>query len=344
MTKIAILGDIHIAARNSNKIVEHWQRRFFEEIFWPYMKDNNIKQLIQLGDWFDNRRWINLNSLAFNKEVLLDPIVENGIEVRTIVGNHDIPYKHTLKNNSPAQLISGQVEVYENPGKFTIDDVEFTMIPWLCKENSEECLDLIKEGGDICIGHFEIQGFDMVANHKNMDGLKPSLFDNWNNVWSGHFHSQSKYYNIHYLGTPYQMSWNDFLTRNGFWIFDTHTRELEFINNPLRYFHRIEWDDGYDYPIENIENAYVKLVVENKTDFEKFEKFIDSINIHNPHELKIIESFEEYRSENVKDLISMESTKDIINQYIEDVDVRINKDKVKDFMSEIYKLALEVEE
>ncbi|MCG7944949.1 MAG: metallophosphoesterase [Candidatus Thiodiazotropha taylori] len=342
-----IIGDLHIGARNSNKIVEHWQQRFFEEQFWPYIEQHNIKNIIQLGDWFDNRRWINLNSMAFNKAMMVDKINELNITVHTMIGNHDIPYKHSLANNSPQQIMGHEpnINIWQEPGNFTIDDVNFTMIPWICKENEVECMEAIQEGGDICIGHFEIAGFNMMQNHKNIDGLNASLFEKWNTVWSGHFHTQSKNANIHYLGTPYQMSWNDFMPKNGFWVFDTHDRSLVFINNPLRYFHRIEWNDGSNYPVENIENSYVKLSIKKKTDFEAFEKFLDKINFHRPFELKVLEDFEEYSSENIEDLINVASTQELINQYIDDVSTeKVNKGKVKEIMQDIYKISLEVEE
>ena len=346
MTKIVILGDLHAGCRNSNKIVEHWQERFFNELFFPYLKEHNISRVIQLGDVYDNRRWLNMHTIDWFNKVFVNKIVEMNIKTDLIIGNHDTFYKHILTPNSPELLLSEceQITIWSKPGKFTVDDVEFTMIPWICRENEVDCMNEIEKGGDICIGHFEIMGHDMHAGMKNHTGLSPSIFSGFNETWSGHFHTQSKAGNIHYLGTPYQMTWSDFLPKFGFWIFDTHDRSLEFVENKLRYYHRIEWDNGSDYPIDQLEKTYVKLVVKRKDDFESFEKFVDSINFHNPYELKIIESFEEYSSDNVKDLLNVESTGEIIDQYIEDLEVKVDKDKVKMVMKEIYKLAHEVEE
>ena len=346
MTKVIILGDTHFGARNSNKVVEKWQGRFFEETFWPYVEENGIKQIIQLGDWFDNRKWINLQTMAFQHNVFVEKSKELNCRVHTIIGNHDIPMKFTLENSSTVQILSqhDNITIWDTPGKFSIDDVEFTMIPWMCRDNYDECLSVVKEGGDICIGHFEIEGFVMHPGAISRDGLHLRDFSKWNKVWSGHYHTQSNNANIHYLGTPYQMNWSDATTKQGFWVFDTVDRSLEFVENNHRYFHRFYWNDGCDVEIKDLNDTYVKVNVQKKTDFEAFETFIDKINFFSPYELKIIESYEEYNQENVQDMIDLSSTEDLIQEYIDEVATTTNKESVKSLMLEIYQEAMSIEE
>lgn len=345
MTKIVVLGDTHFGARNSNKIVEHWQERFFNEVFWPYVEDNSIKTVIQLGDWFDNRKWINLQTMAFQKRVFVERVQQNNIQVHTIIGNHDIPFRHSLDMSSPVQILGHEPNftVWDNIGKITIDDVTFTMLPWICNENEVDSLETISAGGDILVGHLEIAGFNLHGNHKSLEGLPAANFTKWNKVWSGHYHTQSQNGNINYMGTPYQMSWNDYMPKCGFWVFDTHDRSETFINNPLRYFHRIDWNDGYVGELQHIANSYVKLTVKKKTDFEAFEKFVDQINFHNPYELKIVESFEEFNSDNVAELIKLSTTEELISEYIDDVATHTDKEKVKLMMHSIYEEAIRME-
>ena len=40
--KIAILGDTHFGARNRNIVIEAWQKKFYEETFWPYIDDLSL--------------------------------------------------------------------------------------------------------------------------------------------------------------------------------------------------------------------------------------------------------------------------------------------------------------
>lgn len=345
--KVIILGDMHVGARNSNKIVEYWQRVFFEKVLWPYVQLNGIKRIIQLGDYFDNRRWLSINSIAFQREVFLDKLNENNVQMDMIIGNHDIPYKHTLDNSSPSQILQHEknIKIWEKPGKLEIDGVDFTLIPWMCRENHDECLDVIKAGGDICVGHFDIQGFVMHPGAISVEGLKTSDFKPWNTVWSGHYHTQSQNENIHYLGTPYQMSWSDHSTKHGFWVFDTTDRSMQFIENPFRYFHRFVWNDGCEFAdLESVNNSYVKVDVKCKTDFEAFENFIDKINLNSPYELKIIESYEEFSEENVQELIQINSTEDLIKEYISDVATTASKYSVTQMMLNVYSEALTVED
>ena len=344
--KIAILGDMHVGCRNSNQIIQQWQKRFFEECFWPKIDELGITRIVQVGDYFDNRKFINLNTMAFQREVFVRQAQKRGMFVNGIVGNHDIPYRHSLANNSPSQILNHEdgFAFYDTIQEFEWDGVNFTFMPWLCKENYEESIARIKQGGDVLIGHFEIKNFLMHAGAFSHDGLSKSDFKNWNQVYSGHYHAQSVQDNIHYIGTPYQMMWSDVFTKHGFWIFDTTDRSMEFIENPFRFFHRFVWENGCDQPIGDLKDAYVKINVKKKTDFEAFENFVDQINYHSPFDLKITETFEEFSSENVEDLIKISSTTDLIEDYIDNVVSLSNIEPIKKMMLEIYNESLHVEE
>ena len=104
------------------------------------------------------------------------------------------------------------------------------------------------------------------------------------------------------------------------------------------------WDDGCDYDLETINDAYVKINIKKKTQFEEFEKFIDRVNFQAPFEVKIIESFEEYSQESVQDLLQLSSTTDLISEYIDDVATENNKESIKNIMIEIYDEAMALEE
>lgn len=345
--KIVLLGDTHFGARNSNQVVEQWQKRFYEEVFWPYIEQNGIKTIIQTGDYFDNRKWLNIQSIAFQREVFVEPSQKLGVDVHVLVGNHDIPLRHSLKNNSVRQILNREenIKIYDEVQRLQFEDREITFMPWICKENEEEMMSELHKGGDIIVGHFELMGALMHPGAFSQGGLKHSDFSKWNSVLSGHFHAQSETGNIHYIGTPYQMSWNDSSTRHGFWVLDTTDGSKTFIENSLRYFHRYVWEDNdpNQFETSNLKNSYVKINVKKKSDFEQFEKFIDKINFGEPFEVKITESFEEYRAENVDDFVELSTTSDLIKEYIDDI-ASVNKDDVKKMMMLIYSEALVLEE
>jgi DNA repair exonuclease SbcCD nuclease subunit len=343
--KIAIIGDTHFGARNSNQVIEHWQKRFYEEFLWPKIDEMGIKTIIQTGDYFDNRKWINLQTMAFQKEVFVKQAQKRKISTFVIVGNHDIPLRHSLANSSVEQILSNEdfFRVVTKTHTEDFDGRKVTLMPWICRDNEEESLKTLRTGGDIVLGHFEITGFVMHPGAIAHDGLSMSDFDNWNKVWSGHYHTQSENKNIHYVGTPYQMSWNDFSTKHGFWVYDTTDDSMVFHENPFRYFNRFTWENGCNKTTNDLNKSYVKINVKRKDNFEEFEKFIDWVNFGNPFEVKITESFEEFSADNVSDLIELHSTEELISEYVEDVAAN-NKDDIKNLMLEIYNEALTIED
>src|SRR5580704_5434111 len=91
------------------------------------------------------------------------------------------------------------------------------------------------------------------------DGMSPALFDKFDVVASGHFHHKSTKGNINYLGSHGEFTWSDYNDERGFHIFDTETRELEFIPNPYRMFEKVHYsDDGWDREPASVEGRYVK--------------------------------------------------------------------------------------
>lgn len=346
MAKIAILGDAHFGARGSNRTTEHWQRLFYENVFWPTIEGQGIETVIQTGDYFDNRKSIDLQTLAFQNEVFVSRARDHGVNVLGLVGNHDIPLRNSLAMSSPVQLLNENehIDFCDEIKEYEFDGRVITLMPWICKENFEVSQERIRQGGDIIIGHFEISGFVMHPGAISKEGIQMSDFKGWNRVLSGHYHTQSQNGNVQYVGTPYQMSWSDATTKHGFWILDTNEDTMTFVENPYRYFYRFNWNDGCEFPDASLEQAYVKVNVQKKTDFESFEKFVDRINFHQPFDVKIIESFEEYNAENVSDLITVQTTEELIEEYISEVASETTKENVTNTMLSIYQDALRNEE
>ena len=60
--KIALLNDTHFGIRNSGDIFLDNAAKFYDEVFFPYMREHNIKQIVHLGDYYDNRKAINIKA------------------------------------------------------------------------------------------------------------------------------------------------------------------------------------------------------------------------------------------------------------------------------------------
>ena len=53
--KIALITDTHWGARNDSVIFADYFSKFYDNVFFPYIDDHNIKTCIHLGDVVDRR-------------------------------------------------------------------------------------------------------------------------------------------------------------------------------------------------------------------------------------------------------------------------------------------------
>ena len=115
----------------------------------------------------------------------------------------------------------------------------------------------------------------------------------------------------------------------GFHIFDTITGDLEFIENPVKLFYKLNYNEDLKNLIPNITNKIVKVIVENKTSQKKFDKYFEQLSSQNPFELKIIENSCEYDEVSNEVDLTIDSTETIISKYIDSCELSIEKEKLK---------------
>jgi hypothetical protein len=264
-----------------------------------------------------------------------------------IVGNHDTYYKNTNSVNSPELLLQtySNIKTYSQPTEVNIRGLNILFLPWINQQNEEKTLKLIKKTNSKCaMGHLEFQGF-RVNRHLVMEhGLDSKLFDKFDRVYSGHYHTRSDNGTIFYLGNPYEMYWNDVNDTRGFHIFDTETLEHTPVNNPYKLFHNIYYDDT-DYKLFNpseYENKIVKVIVRKKSKPKDFEKFIDKLYKVGVHELKIVENFDIHESEDFV-VDEEENTISILNRYIDESEFDLDKNIIKGIFQDLYQQSCEVE-
>ncbi len=339
MSKIILLGDTHFTIRKGDKNFNNYFEKFYTNILFPYMKENNITTIFQSGDLFDDRKNTHLQGFAECKKYFFDYLRDSNIKLYTILGNHDITYKNSLKVNSPSLLLKeyNNVTIIDKPT--VIEEYDILCIPWMCQDNEQECLTAIKESTNhICFGHFEMANFSMYKGIENKEGLDSKLFQNFEYVWSGHFHHKSNKGNVYYLGTPSELTWHDANDPRGFHVFDFNTRKLEFIQNPYKMFNIIEYtDDMCFFELEQYKDTYVKLYVKDRTD--NFEVFLDHLNQVNPIKTVIIEEVKDLSSDE-EDISEMESTQEIITKYIDGIKHKdIDVDRLKKEMLSLYEEA-----
>ena len=360
--KVCILGDTHFGMRNDSISFLDYGEKFYKETFFPYLIKNNIKTIIQVGDFFDRRKYVNFYTLKRTKEMFLNKLVEYNINMIVLAGNHDTYFKNTNEVNSLDLLLQeyNNITVIDSPKTISLYDLpnhikyDVCVIPWICSENYDDCLNVIKQTEtNVCVGHFEIAGFAMHRGMPNYEGLDRKIFNKFDIVFSGHYHHRSRQDNIVYVGTPMEITWQDYNDDRGFHLFDLNTHDLTFIKNPNVMFHRIVYDDKentitevMNKDLNKYTNTYVKVVVLNKTNPYLFDKFMDNLYKVNPIDITIAEDFTDL-TEGVEDdmLDQAEDTMSIIGKYVDSIkEEHIDNERLKTIMKELYVEALNQEQ
>ena len=141
------------------------------------------------------------------------------------------------------------------------------------------------------------------------------------------------------------MFWNDWNNTRGFHLFDTETLEHTPVDNPYTIFKKIFYEDTpyQTFDTRKYEGKIVKVIVRQKSDTKKFEKFVDKLYNSNVAEIKVVENFE-FNGWYCKDDDAFESedTMSILNRYIEEADITLDKSVIQKMLQEVYQEACEL--
>lgn len=283
--KILILGDLHLGYRNSNIVFFDMMKDFFTKTLFPYIKDNGIEVVLQLGDVHDRRKSIDFIIAAWIANNLFKWFENEGIEFWSIVGNHDSYYKNTISIDGMSQLSErlNYVHIIKEPTLLTFDNQKFMMVPWICDENREACAKAVAENADsnsFLLGHFELSGFEMVRGFKSdVDCLDRGVIRKWRKVFSGHYHLTSERDNIIYVGTPYELNWNDYGDKKRFFVYNTEDSSIEEIPTKSSIFKKVAiTTENLKTSFEDCTGKFVKVSIEDGMKPKELEKILSRIS------------------------------------------------------------------
>jgi DNA repair exonuclease SbcCD nuclease subunit len=346
--KIALLCDTHLGVKSDSKVYLKHQERFFSELFFPTLETHDVKTVLHLGDIFDRRKFINFFTLRTAKEIFFDVMRARGITMHAILGNHDTFFTTTNEVNSVSLLLPeyDNIHVYETePVELSFGSTRVMMCPWLTSENFERAMTKMKTStAHILCGHFDLKGFEMMRGILSEHGINHKDLSHFESVYSGHYHHPSSYDNVRYLGAQYEMNWSDYGGRRGFYLLDTETRDLTFIENTNRIHHKLDYDDA-DLTIDEIadldtsilKDCYVKVIVRNRTNPYLYDLFLNRLNDCGAADVKTVEDHLNMGDVTVDDLVGeAKDTKDILHSYIDNVDTKIDKNRIKSVIDELY--------
>ena len=354
--KIALINDTHFGARQDSSAFHNYFMKFYNNVFFPYLEEHQIKTVVHLGDVVERRKFINFNILRKLRAGFVFRLGLMNVDTHIIIGNHDTYWKNTNSVNSMEELFttfdgSHEPWIYSQPKVVNFDGLDVLMMPWINSDNQEACVNMLRTTkASVVMGHLEVKGFEMYRGHHSDVGQEMSNFQRFDMVMSGHFHHKSDNGTVYYLGAPYEITWSDFQDSRGFHVFDTDSRELTRVENPYRMFHKVYYDDKGKSANEVFPTSYtefqdtcVKVVVLNKTQPKLFDELLDKLYKQNPIDLSIVEDFTEYDSEVSDEVLQAEDTLTILGKYVDNMELDIKKPKLKGLLNTLYTEAINAE-
>jgi len=266
--KFLLVSDLHIGLHNDSDIWHKVVIDLAKEIRDCCIK-NDIEYIVVLGDWFHNRKSINVKTQNISHQIVK---ILNDFHIGIIIGNHDIYFKNTVQPTSLEMFKKyNHIDIIDK----TIVNGNISFVQWLGD---------IPEKTKYCFGHFEISGFHMNDNYVCKKGIEATKFSDFKHIYSGHFHTPSRQGNITYLGAPYQQTFHDVGGKRGYYTWeDGDLQFIEFHKYPK--FHKVNTNDKITKKL--VEGNIIKLIFEKDYGTTENEKIVNKVKNFNPLNLKV---------------------------------------------------------
>ena len=134
------------------------------------------------------------------------------------------------------------------------------------------------------------------------------------------------------------MFWNDYNDPRGFHLFEPDTLKTVWVKNPYKIFKKLYYNDvdkDMEVDYNEYKDTYIKVIVEEKRDYEKFEMMIDRLYEAGAHDIKIVETLVDKSGEEDTD-VEIKDTLSLLNEYIDEVEMTVDKDDLKKVMRSLY--------
>ena len=83
--KVALVTDTHFGARNDNQNFNDYFYKFYEDVFFPTLKEREITTCIHLGDVMDRRKYISYKIASDFRTRFIDRFAEDNIDLHMVI-------------------------------------------------------------------------------------------------------------------------------------------------------------------------------------------------------------------------------------------------------------------
>lgn len=214
--KILITADWH-----SKKGIQSKLTVDFLDYIQEYYLENGLDYIFVLGDIFHKSS--NIKNEAFVPLFMkLFEMKENGINFKFLVGNHDI---YNVDYDTLVDTFTPLGEVIKEYKQIEFDGEIFDFLPYTKNEGD------IPEEGKYLFTHVPIANFtfDNAFHATEKHAFPFEKFEDFSQVFTGHFHKHQHIKNVTYVGSPNQLYRGEVGHIKGFITLDTETENWEFI-------------------------------------------------------------------------------------------------------------------
>ena len=186
-----------------------------------YYHENDMDYIFVLGDIFHKSS--NIRNDAFVPLFMkLLHMKNNGIKFIFLVGNHDV---YNIDYDTIVDTFSPIGEVIKEYTQLEFNDEVFYFLPYTKDESK------IPKNGSYLFTHVSIANFsfDNAFHVTEKHAFPFEKFEEFDHVFTGHFHRHQHIKNVIYIGSPNQLSRGEINQQKGFITLDTKAEKWEFV-------------------------------------------------------------------------------------------------------------------
>lgn len=349
--KALIFSDIHIHPHK--KSVERLDD-CIKTLDWVFStaESNNIENIIFLGDLFHDRQKIDVLTYHKTFEVFEKHLLKNKFSLHLLLGNHDLWHsqKWDVSSVNPLRNLPG-VTVINEPCVKPISkskDYLFAFLPYthdpiedlkkVEKEWKAECKKRNANPPKVLGAHIAVDGAvwnvkygttaEVAIEHDgDMVKVGPSIFDNWDRVFLGHYHAEQKLTkNVEYVGSPLQLSFGEAFQDKHIIIYDFENDKCKYVKNDFSPKHYIINEDDLDQ--YELEGNFIRLEVKDisSSSMAEIRKNLVEDKKVATMEIKQFIKKEEHVITDAKSILHKED--EMLEKYVEQVNVDLEKEKL----------------